>query len=318
VLQRLSTSGKRRAALIAVAAILGILAAMTFSTSTGRYYVRMLHGHSELMLAREPIADLLQRPATGPELERQLTTARSIRDFASERLALPDNDSYRSYVNVGRDQLLWNVTAVPEFSLTPKEWCYPVVGCQSYRGYFTETRARSFAQGLEAKGYVTSVRPASAYSTLGIFADPLTNTMLQRDASRLAELIFHELAHQKFYIKNRIEINEAFAESIARIGLELWLESRGEDAAPIRRILALEDAFMNLILGYREKLAELYHSNRPAEIKIRHKERILKELRREYERLKQRHNGTTAGCHVISIMPSWRRSAPIAGGCRIS
>jgi len=259
--------------------------------STLGYIGRTAGGHLQVLQSRQPVEDVLENSRSDPDLREKLIYTREVLDFAHNELDLPDNGSYRHYADLNRPYIAWNVFAAPRLSLEAKQWCYPLIGCFDYRGYFDRDSAVNYARQLREQDWEVYVGGVRAYSTLGWFRDPVLNTMLNQEDWQIARLIFHELAHQKFYIKNRIEINEAFAESIARIGLELWLESRGEDAAPIRRILALEDAFMNLILGYREKLAELYHSNRPAEIKIRHKERILKELRREYERLKQRHNG---------------------------
>lgn len=282
---RRSLAGKTRTALIAgfaglaVAAIVGV-----FTTTTGRYYAQAVVGHAELMLAREPIAEVLQRPATEPELEQRLVTARAIRDFASDQLALPDNDSYRSYVDVGRDQLLWNVTAVPEFSLAPKEWCYPIVGCQSYRGYFRETRARTVEQELETMGYVASVRPVSAYSTLGIFTDPLTSTMLQRDDSGLAELIFHELAHQQVFIGGDTMFNESYANFVGEQGVREYLRSRGEHEVLARWERRRQQAhrFQRLLADTRAELKELYDRQLPPAEMRQHKRTIIRNMEQRF------------------------------------
>jgi predicted aminopeptidase len=62
-----------------------------------------------------------------------MASASTIRQFASDELDLPDNASYRSYVDIGRDYVTWAVYAAPEFSLAPRLWCFPVFGCVPYR-----------------------------------------------------------------------------------------------------------------------------------------------------------------------------------------
>ena len=124
-------------------------------------------------------------------------------------LGLPDNGSYRSYADVGRPYVVWNVVAAPEFSVEAKEWCYPIVGCVAYRGYFVERRAGSFAGKLRRRGFDVSVGGVAAYSTLGHFNDPMLNTMLGWSDVELAPIIFHELTHQMLYVPDDADFNEA-------------------------------------------------------------------------------------------------------------
>ncbi|NIU08190.1 MAG: aminopeptidase, partial [Phycisphaerae bacterium] len=52
--------------------------------------------------------------------------AKQLRDFASNILLLPDNDSYKSYADLQRDYVVHNVFATPELSLKLQSWCFPV------------------------------------------------------------------------------------------------------------------------------------------------------------------------------------------------
>ncbi len=94
------------------------------------------------MSKREPIPRVIASPGTPPAVRTQLEAVSQIREFAVDELGLPDNGSYRSYADVGRPYVVWNVVAAPEFSVEAKEWCYPIVGCVAYRGYFALRRAR--------------------------------------------------------------------------------------------------------------------------------------------------------------------------------
>ena len=137
-----------------------------------------------------------------------MASARAIRKFAVDELALPDNNSYRSYVDVGRDPVTWAVFAAPEFSLTPHAWCFPVYGCVPYRGYFSKKSATEFAFELQREGLDVHVTGITAYSTLGWSSDPLLSTMLTQGDTYLAGVVFHELAHQRVYIHGDSEFNE--------------------------------------------------------------------------------------------------------------
>jgi predicted aminopeptidase len=197
----------------------------------GCYLLESTRGQLELNERRVPIARLLAEPGTPAPLRTQLELATRLRDFASRELGLPDNRSYRSYADVGRPFVVWNVFATAEFSVDPKTWCFPVAGCVAYRGYFAEARARRFALGLEARGYDVAVGGVPAYSTLGHFADPVLNTMLGWDETQLAAVVFHELSHQLLYVKNDSAFNEAFATVVETEGVRRWLAATGNRAA---------------------------------------------------------------------------------------
>lgn len=286
------TSGRLRAAFtlprgILVLAVIVLVAGGLFAMSAaGRYYLQAVVGHTHLMLARTPIEEVVHRAGTSEHVRERLLLVQEVRRFAIHHLALPDNDSYQQYANLERDHLLWSVTALPEFSLTPKQWCYPVIGCQSYRSYFSEERARSLGRQLEAAGYATLVRPVSAYSTLGNFADPVTAPMLRRDEQALTELIFHELAHQRVYVRGDTMFNESYANFVAEAGLRQWLRSRGEHESLTRwqerqRRLA---RFTALLADTRASLESLYATKLPpAEMRDR-KHELLIGMRARFER----------------------------------
>jgi predicted aminopeptidase len=250
------------------------------------YYRQSVAGHLCLMAAREPIEELIVAPATSPELRERLAQVLAIRDFATEHLSLPRNASYRSYVALDRPYAVWNVVATPELSLSPETWCFPVAGCVAYRGYYREEDAMRFADELEGRGYDVWVAGARAYSTLGWFDDPVLSTMLREPEHRLAGTIFHELAHQRIYVKDDSSFNEAFAVAVEREGLRRWLAAKGgsADAVGYRDEMRQDALFLEIVLGARAKLEALYGSNRAADAMRAEKARVLEELRADYRR----------------------------------
>ena len=256
----------------------------------GCYLMQAADGEYRLLHARTPIAELVEAPGTQPALRARLEEMRAARDFASRELGLPDNESYRSYADIGRPFVVWNVVAAPEFSLQPKRWCFPVAGCVAYRGYFHERRARELALALEARGFDVVVEGVPAYSTLGKFADPVISSMLRYDDDELAATIFHELAHQLIYVKNDSEFNEAFATTVEEAGLTRWLEHQGA-AQRIGRFhteQGQEAALLALLRPARARLEALYESGAPFSELRAGKRRILGELGADIADLERR------------------------------
>lgn len=220
----------------------------------------------DVIFKKKRLAHLINDPDTDENLRNKLINAQEILEFAHQTLYLPDNGSYQHYTNLNRRYVVWNVVAAPEFSLTPKQWCYPIVGCMNYRGYFKEDNAIAYANTLSKDGLETYIGGVTAYSTLGWFKDPLINTMLDREDWEIARLIFHELAHQLVYIKNDTEFNEAFADSVSIIGLQHWLAS--QDPSKQSRVMELiehESEFTQLILETRNTLQIIYESGNTAD-----------------------------------------------------
>jgi predicted aminopeptidase len=192
-------------------------------------------------------------------LRARLQQAQAARDFASERLALPRNRSYTSYVELGRPFVTWNVFATPEFSVEPVTHCFPFAGCVAYMGFFDRARAQAAARDLSARGDDTQVEGAAAYSTLGWFNDPILSSMLRWDDDELDGVIFHELSHQVLYVKDDTAFNESFASFVQDEGLREWRLARGLLQAPdAARAHARDDAFTHLVLDLRERLRKLY------------------------------------------------------------
>lgn len=234
---------------------------------SGCYYTQAARGQWELMRKREPIARVIEDPETPEDLRRRLELVQEARDFSVEVLHLPDNKSYRSYADLERDYVLWNIFAAEEFSVTPRTWCYPIVGCLSYRGYFKREKAEALGRDLREQGYDVFLGGVPAYSTLGKFSDPVLNTMMHWDDIRLVATLFHELAHQVLYIRDDTGFNESFATAVEEFGIERFLESRGEgdEFEAYREQKAFREALVDLVSEAREDLRTLYEQDLDAD-----------------------------------------------------
>ncbi len=251
------------------------------------YYTQAVSGHYRLMRNREDISQILSSDHTDPEMIRDLELAVEIREFATARLDLPDNGSYRQFVKTNRAAATWNVVVAPEFSLEPRKWCFMVSGCVPYRGYFEHEAARKFAGKLAEGGWDVTISPAIAYSTLGWFDDPLLDTMFQYGDAQLAAVIFHELAHQQLYVKGDAAFNESYASFVEDTGVKLWLSSK-DDTKQLESWREMQKAslqFNALLLECGKTLETLYASNLPEEKLRLRKSEIFNGLQQDYQTL---------------------------------
>jgi predicted aminopeptidase len=291
----------------------GLLCALLAGCADLGYYAQSVGGQLSLLSAREPIAEVIADPATDPQLAARLKLALEIRDYASRVLQLPDNGSYRSYADLKRPYVVWNVWAAPEFSVTPRQWCFPVAGCVTYRGYFAQDAARTYAQELAADGAETFVSGVPAYSTLGWFDDPVLNTFIRLPDYELARLIFHELAHQVMYVKDDTTFNESFASFVEEAGVKRWLADTGRavqipafEASQRRRA-----QFVKLTTDTRARLVALYRLPLAPEVMREHKAAIFAELRQQYAALQQEW-GVTANTARLDAFFAGANNATLA------
>ncbi|HTN50102.1 MAG TPA: aminopeptidase [Burkholderiaceae bacterium] len=269
-----------------VATVLAV--ALAAGCSTLGYYAQSIHGHVAVLDAARPIPDVIADPAAGEQLKQRLERAQQIRAYATRELALPDNGSYTRYADLKRPYVAWNVFATPELSMELKQWCYPVVGCAGYRGYFDKATADAAAEELRAEGYEVNVAGVPAYSTLGWFADPLLNTFIGGSEGQLAGLLFHELAHQVVFVGGDTTFNESFATAVEREGVKRWLASNGDPAsrAAYAEFAERRTQFVDLLLKYRTLLQQNYDSRASDEVKRARKRELFAALQSDYAALK--------------------------------
>jgi len=263
----------------------GLLLAGSGCATLG-WYGQAARGQMELLLKRKDIEKLIASPETPKPKREKLALVLEIREFADETLGLSGNGSYSGFVRLDRDAVVYNVIAAPEFSVAPRTWCYPLVGCLAYRGYFNRDAAERRADKLAEQGYDTLVSPVAAYSTLGRFDDPVTSPMLAFSDVRLAGLLFHELAHQRVFVKGETGFNEAYATAVERAGLRRWLR-RSDDPASLvdwEASRRREAAFTEMLLQARSELEALYARELQAEAMRAGKQAVFDALRQRLAR----------------------------------
>ncbi|MGH8664774.1 MAG: aminopeptidase [Burkholderiales bacterium] len=266
---------------------------MLAACDTAGYYMQAVRGQAEMWQATRPIEVVIADPDAPKALKARLEYAMRVREFASARLGLPDNSSYRGYADLKRPYVVWNLFATDAYSVRPRQWCFPIAGCVAYKGYFARAEAEAAAAELKRKGDDVFVGGVPAYSTLGYFNDPVLNTFIHYPQAQLARLIFHELAHQVAYAQGDTAFNESFAVTVEREGVRRWMQAHGSAAelAAFDRSQERRASFYAIVSKYRGRLDRLYNSGLPAGEMAQKKDAIFADLEAEYEALKQSWGG---------------------------
>jgi predicted aminopeptidase len=292
-----------------------VIAAACLLGGCGTLYVaQAARGQMQILTARKPIARVIADPGTDASLRVRLEEVRLARDFASRELGLPRNKSYTSYADLNREFVTWTVVATPEFSVEPREWCFPIVGCVSYRGYFRKSSAEKYAAKLEAEGLDVMVGGVPAYSTLGKFNDPILNTMMGYGDDELAAIIFHELSHQVVYVAGDTSFNESFAVAVEQEGLARWLKFRGRenDLGRYQKRRLRQAESLALVARYRRELDAVYRAPVPDGEKRERKRAVFVRLVGELRVLASKYGVESALAAELDGRPNNARLASLS------
>lgn len=297
----------RRAKKWLLIAALALVVVAVSGCQTFSFYKQAIKGQYQIFAHQRLIDKIIADPQTPPHLRDKLKLVADLRAFAKDSLKLPVDGHYRKYVDVHRPYVVWNVQAAPQFSLQQKTWWYPLVGSLEYRGYFSERGATNYAARLVKKGDDVYVDGVEAYSTLGFFKDPVLNTFIDQSEPDLAEVMFHELGHQRVFARGDTDFNEAFATTVGEEGARRWLRAKGDTnllekySTELRR----NDQFVHLIMDTRVRLEKIYGDTLDKDGKVKsakvpplpptrlleQKHRVFADLRRDYDKLKAEWGG---------------------------
>ena len=201
-------------------------------TPTGWYLSRAGWEEAKILLARRPIAELVQDGAgVPPAVRAKLALVLAARRFAADSVGLRVGESFTQFTQLERDTLVLVLSGAHRDRLAGYAWWFPVVGRVPYKGYFDFGAARAAARRLRDRGLDVNLRPASAFSTLGFFNDPLLSTTLVLDTVGLANTVIHEVTHNTFYAPGQAVFNESFANFVGARGAQWFFNARGQPGA---------------------------------------------------------------------------------------
>ena len=223
-----------------------VILAVVVATPLGRYVLRAGWEEAKILSRRVPIEKVIADSATTPALKERLRLVLAARSYAVDTLGLEAGESFTSFAQLERDTLVLVLSAAYRDRLQAYRWWFPIVGRLPYKGFFRPKDALRARDDFQARGFDTYLRPASAFSTLGWFNDPLLSTTVRGDTTFLANTVIHELSHNTLFVAGNAEFSESFASFIGSRGAEAFFRSRN---APLAAEAVADDWANDQVLG---------------------------------------------------------------------
>jgi predicted aminopeptidase len=272
---------------LSLVSLLGV--ALCLAACSPTYVLRAGYEEAKILWHRRPITEVLARPNLDAATRQKLEMVLRVRQFVEYDLGFTTGGSYQTVTEIAKPPIVYVVTAVPRTKLEPYTWWFPIIGSVAYKGYFDQGEAKQEAQKLEAQGYDTYIRAASAFSTLGWFSDPLLPHLLKYDEETLTNIVIHELFHTTFYVKGESAFNESLANFTGHRGVIAFLtKEQGRESTDTRRAIMTwenELAVANFFADAANRLNALYNSMLSEEEKLCQREQLFALVQEEFRRL---------------------------------
>lgn len=267
-----------------------VLVLLAIGTNSGcegvDYLLSLAAGQAGVLINAVPIEKALRDDTRSDEERNKLELVVAARQFAVDVMGLEANGSFTTFLDTSGQPAGYNVSASAKHSFSPVTWTFPFVGTVPYLGFFDRRRAEAMQQSLADADYDTVLFEVDAFSTLGVFPDPVRSTMLRRDEISLADTVIHELAHNSIWRVGDVRFNESLATFVGRSGaLQLLADRYGEDAPildEVRQRFEDTNRYNTFIANLHDELAAFYDGPATDEEKAADRELIFEAARRRF------------------------------------
>ncbi len=190
-----------------------LLALLLMTTSCAKvgYMIDQGTGQIKLQARARANEEVLKDPRIPSAHKEKILLALKAKEYFYKYFSKKETGIYTKTTVLENDMVTTLVIVSPVDKIEAQKECFPFVGCFPYLGFFDPGDAKEYARGKEEQGYVTFSRPVYAYSTLGHFEDTILSSFFHYSDEDLVELIFHELFHTIFFVKDEVDLNENLA-----------------------------------------------------------------------------------------------------------
>ncbi len=244
-----------------------ILVVLFFICSCSRlsYLTKQGIGQVSLLNSARANQKILSSDKINDEQKEKIRLIVRYKEFFYRYFNRQTTQIYDKTAILDQDAVTYLVIRSKHDEVKAEEECFFWAGCFPYLGFFNINDAKDYASAAQEKGEITYLRPVYAYSSLGHFTDPILSSFFYFDELELADLVFHELFHTIFFIKNEVDLNEAMAEHFSKILSEIYFSSDIVKSNIIKGRRELESKISKYIVSSAKKIQGQYKVSCPCD-----------------------------------------------------
>lgn len=240
-----------------------LLSLSVFITSCAKvgYMIDQGTGQLKLQARARPNEEVLKDPRISAKNKQKIATALEAKEYFYKYFGKKETGIYTKTTLLDHEMVTTLVIVSPYNKIEAQKECFPLVGCFPYLGFFDPEDAREYAREKEQGGFVTYSRPVYAYSTLGHFEDTILSSFFHYSEEELVELIFHELFHTIFFVKDEVDLNENLANHFGEKLRAHYLGWDEKKLAQEKRKDEQQEGLSKLIVSEAAVLSKLYQAH---------------------------------------------------------
>lgn len=193
------------------------------------YLLDQANGQLHILKDAKPNSEILNDPHMPEEYKKKIRLIKKYKKFFYDYFSEKETSIYtKTYILKG-EAVTHLLIASKYNEIKPKMFTFPFVGEFPYIGFFEFKSAQKWAKELENQDYVTYIRPVYAYSTLGYLEDRILSSFFRYSDEGLAELVFHELFHTIFFVKDEVSLNENLANLFGKEMAAIYFNLNADD-----------------------------------------------------------------------------------------
>lgn len=207
---------------------------------------------------------LLEDSTISDEIKQKVKLIEGYKQYFYEYWKIELGGIYSKTTMLENEAVTWLVITSKWDEVKALKECFPFTGCFPYLGFFNKKSAQAWMKDQQRSGFQTWMRPVYAYSTLGYFEDRILSSFFEYDQYELAELVFHELFHVMYFLKNNVEFNENLANFYGEeMAKEYFEKSSDSGYLEWKERLKASSILRRKISSHASELNQLYIAQKP-------------------------------------------------------
>ncbi len=243
-----------------------LLSIFISSCAKAIYIAEQTKGQLSLQWNGRENEELLKDTAVSDDIKNKVILIEDYKKYFYEYWKVELGGIYSKTTMLENEAVTWLVITSHWNEVKALKECFPFTGCFPYLGFFSKKSAMKWMENKKEEGLQVWMRPVYAYSTLGYFEDRILSSFFEYDQYELAELVFHELFHVLYFLKDNVEFNENLANFYGEEMAKEFFRNRNDSGyLDWKKRLKASSVIRQQVSHHAKELHQIYQTQKPTD-----------------------------------------------------